>query len=92
VRRLHRRLRGIGGYEQFREDLRLLYFASVTQDTGTLAALRMVPMQARKMRLCHANSADTEWLRGVLETISVGFGTRVGREPDGALIVRRPAA
>ena len=45
---------GIGGYGQFRDDLRLLYFASVRPDTGTLEALRMVPMQARKMRLCHA--------------------------------------
>lgn len=83
---------GVSGYEQFRDDLRLLYLASVVQGEGTLAALRMVPMQARKMRLCHANSADTEWLRGVLETISRGFGIRVDREPDGALIVRQPPA
>ena len=42
---------GISGYERFRDDLRLLYFASVAPDTGSLTALRMVPMQARKMRL-----------------------------------------
>jgi poly-gamma-glutamate capsule biosynthesis protein CapA/YwtB (metallophosphatase superfamily) len=83
---------GIDGYGQFRDDLRLLYFASVAPDAGTLTALRMVPMQTRKMRLCHASNADSEWLHGVLETISRGFGCPVGREPDGALIVRPPAA
>ena len=83
---------GIGGYGQFRDDLRLLYFASVRPDTGTLEALRMVPMQARKMRLCHASSADSEWLHRLLETISRDFGCPVGREPDGALIVRQPFA
>ena len=44
------------------------------------------------MRLCHASPADSEWLHGVLETISRGFGCPVRREPDGALIVRPPAA
>src|SRR5262249_32599238 len=37
---------GISGYEQFRGDLRLLYVASVTADTGALAALHMVPKEA----------------------------------------------
>ena len=83
---------GISGYGQFRDDLRLLYFASVTPDAGALDVLRMVPMQARGMRLCHADSADSEWLRGRLETISRGFGCPVRREPDGTLIVRPPSA
>jgi len=82
---------GIGGHEVFRHDLRLLYFASVAQDTGTLDALRMVPMQASKMRLRHATTGDSEWLRGVLETISSGFGCRVSRMSDGVLIVRSTA-
>jgi hypothetical protein len=68
------------------------YFSSVAADTGTLAALRMVPMQARKMRLCHANTADSEWMRRVLEWISHGFGSRISCQPDGALILRPPAA
>ena len=79
---------GIGGYEEFRDDLRLLYLASVEPDTGTLDALRMVPMQASRMRLRHASSGDSEWLRSVLEAISSGFGCRVSRLPDGVLVVR----
>jgi poly-gamma-glutamate synthesis protein (capsule biosynthesis protein) len=38
---------GISGYEEFRDELRLLYFASLTPGTGTLQALRMVPMRAQ---------------------------------------------
>ena len=79
---------GIGGYGEFRDDLRLLYLASLAQDTGTLDVLRMVPMQANKMRLRHASSRDGEWLRGILETISSGFGSQVSRMADGALLLR----
>jgi len=82
---------GISGHEEFRGDLRLLYFPSVAADTGALDALRMVPMQARKMRLCHANVADSQWLRLVLERISRGFGTRISRQPDGTLILPGPS-
>jgi poly-gamma-glutamate synthesis protein (capsule biosynthesis protein) len=83
---------GIGGYEEFRGDLRLLYFASLAADTGTIAALHMVPMQARKMRLQHASAADGQWLRAVLDRISRRFGSRIGHQPDGALILRPPAS
>ena len=79
---------GISGYEQFRGDLRLLYLASVTAGTGTLAALHMVPMQARNMRLRHASTADSQWLRAALERISHRFGTRISHRPDGTLILQ----
>jgi poly-gamma-glutamate capsule biosynthesis protein CapA/YwtB (metallophosphatase superfamily) len=79
---------GIGGYETFRDDLRLLYLASVAPDTGRLHALRMVPMQTSRMRLRHASAGDSEWLRSVLETISSPFGSRVSRQPDGRLAIR----
>lgn len=82
---------GISGYESFRGDLRLLYFASVAADTGTLGALRMVPMQARKMQLRQASTADTEWLRRVLGRISQGFGSRISCQPDGTLTLQPPA-
>jgi len=81
---------GISGYEQFRGDLRLLYFASLAADTGMLAALRMVPMQARKMRLQYASAADSRWMQAVLERISHRFGSRISHQRDGALILRPP--
>jgi len=68
---------GIAGYEEYRDDLRLLYLASIALGTGELAALTMVPMQARNMRLRHASTADGQWLAGTLGRISRGFGSRI---------------
>ena len=79
---------GITGYENYRDDLRLLYFASVAPGTGELAALVMVPMQARNMRLRHASAADAGWLAATLGKISHGFGSRIERQPGGWLILR----
>ncbi|MGW7253608.1 CapA family protein [Streptomyces sp. NPDC054834] len=82
---------GISGYERFRDDLRLLYLVAVDPDTGASTAVRMVPLQARRMRLEHASRADAEWLRAVLERISSrDFGSHVVREPDGTLLLRSP--
>ncbi|MGV9697137.1 CapA family protein [Streptomyces sp. NPDC003470] len=79
---------GIGGYESYRDDLRVLYLVSVQADTGRLADARMVPLKARRMRLEHASAEDTEWLRAVLDRHSRVFGTRVDDGPDGTLTVR----
>jgi len=83
---------GITGHEQYRDDLRLLYFASIAPGTGELAALTMVPMQARNMRLRHASAADSRWLAAALGQISREFGSRVEYRPDGCLIVHPPPA
>ncbi|MEU9379565.1 CapA family protein [Streptomyces sp. NPDC048279] len=79
---------GIGGYESYRDDLRVLYLVSVEADTGRLVDARMVPLQARRMRLEHASAEDTEWLRAVLDRHSRAFGTRVDGGPDGTLTLR----
>lgn len=81
---------GISGYERFRDDLRLLYFATLRRGTGQLSALRMVPMQARKMRLCHARPADSTWLAATLGQISRGYGSRVMLGPGGMLSLDLP--
>src|SRR6266536_2346112 len=64
---------GITGQERYRGDLRLLYFASLHPDTGTLAALRMAPMQARNLRLHHAPEADARVLAAISATPRAGF-------------------
>ncbi|MGW4515593.1 CapA family protein [Streptomyces sp. NPDC004393] len=81
---------GIGGYEHYRDDLRLLYLVSVEADTGRLAGVRMVPLQSRRMRLEHATTEDTAWLRAALDRCSHALGTRVDLGPDGALRLRSP--
>ena len=79
---------GITGHRAYRPDLRLLYFASLDPGTGQLAALRMAPMHAEKMRLRHAPAADRQWLTAILDRISHGFGTRIDLRPDGMLALR----
>lgn len=79
---------GISGHARFRDDLRLLYLATVDPATGRLDALRMVPLQARRMRLTSTTDDDAQWLRSTLDRISRPFGVRVGLAPDGTLAVR----
>ncbi len=78
---------GITGYEEYRADLRLLYLASLRRGTGELAGLRMVPMQARKLRLQPACDQDRRWLAATLDRVSRRFGTRVELAPDGVLVL-----
>jgi poly-gamma-glutamate capsule biosynthesis protein CapA/YwtB (metallophosphatase superfamily) len=79
---------GIGGHEEYRDDLRLLYLADVDPATGELAALRMVPLQARRLRLHHARRRDAEWLAAVLGSASRHLGSAVEADPDGVLLLR----
>jgi poly-gamma-glutamate capsule biosynthesis protein CapA/YwtB (metallophosphatase superfamily) len=79
---------GINGYEEYRDDLRLLYFATVRPDTGCLARLRMVPMRAHRMRLRHTTRDEAQHVHGVLDTISQPFGSRIDLTPGGVLELR----
>jgi poly-gamma-glutamate synthesis protein (capsule biosynthesis protein) len=81
---------GISGYDRYRDDLRLLWFTSLDPSHGVLEGLRMAPMQARRMRLRHADALDREWLRAVLDKISRPFGTRVELDDDELLTLPRP--
>lgn len=77
---------GIGGHEEYRDDLRLLYLVSVRPESGRLAGVRMVPLRARRMRLERAGPVDAEWLRGALQ--GAGSGHRIVRGTDGTLALR----
>jgi poly-gamma-glutamate synthesis protein (capsule biosynthesis protein) len=77
---------GISTYESFRHELRLLYFASVDSESGSV--LRMVPMRMRRMRLERAPDEDAEWLQATVVEMSRRFGTRVDTAADGVLTVR----
>jgi poly-gamma-glutamate capsule biosynthesis protein CapA/YwtB (metallophosphatase superfamily) len=78
---------GIGTYESFRHELRLLYFASIERSTGSLSALRMMPMRMRRMRLEAVRDNDAEWLRATVEQMSRRFETRINATANGYLTV-----
>jgi poly-gamma-glutamate capsule biosynthesis protein CapA/YwtB (metallophosphatase superfamily) len=83
---------GISGYEEFRGDLTLMYFAGFDCRTGFLIDLELTPLQMRRFQLVPASSADILWLTRTLDRESVRFGTHIRLKPDGRLTASRRAA
>jgi poly-gamma-glutamate synthesis protein (capsule biosynthesis protein) len=83
---------GIEGYEPYRDDLVLMYLATLSPVTGELTALQMTPMQIRKMRLNKTSEADSLWVRETLARVSIPLGTRVELMPNGILALRWDSA
>lgn len=79
---------GIDGYEAFRGDLGLMYFARIDTKGGRLVELEMVPMRLCRFRLGRASRQDTEWLRDTLNREGRRLGTRVDITPGGNLVLR----
>ena len=75
---------GIGGYEQYRNDLALMYFGTL-ETTGELVALTMIPMQLKKLKLNRASPSDVQGLQELLGKISTPFGSTFDLLPDGTL-------
>jgi poly-gamma-glutamate capsule biosynthesis protein CapA/YwtB (metallophosphatase superfamily) len=76
---------GIGGRKEFRDDLALMYFPSLSVDDGRLVGLELVPLQIRNMRLNEVSAADQDWLLDRLNRECASFGTRVGIGSDHAI-------
>lgn len=79
---------GIGGYEGFRDDLRLLYLALLDVETGELRRLTMIPFQSHRLALRHAGPDDVQWLARTLDEASRRHGTSVSAGTDGTLLLR----
>ena len=80
---------GISGYEEFRNDLRLIYVLRVDPGDGRLEEARLYPMQASRFRLNSASEADTRWLCGLLNTLGAPLGTHVALDCDNSMVLRR---
>jgi poly-gamma-glutamate capsule biosynthesis protein CapA/YwtB (metallophosphatase superfamily) len=78
---------GIGGHQEYRGDLGLMYFARLARHDGALVDLQMAPMRLRRMSLERASLPDARWLRATLETISKPFGTRLSLAADGVISI-----
>jgi poly-gamma-glutamate synthesis protein (capsule biosynthesis protein) len=68
---------GIRGYEEFRDDLPLMYFADFDPASGDLVALEIVPLQIRRFRLVRPSCRDIHWVRQTLDRESEKFGASV---------------
>jgi len=67
---------GIKGYEEFRDDLVLMYFADLQPD-GALAALDFVPLQIRNFKLIRPSEQDIRWMQQTLDRENRKFGAEV---------------
>ena len=79
---------GIGGYEDFRDDLTLMYFVSIDSSNGKLVRLQMTPMQIKQFKANRASMADSLWLRDTLNREGKEFGTRVELNKDNVLMLQ----
>ena len=68
---------GISGYEEYRADLSLMYFATVDPSTGKLLDLQMTPTQIRRFKVIRASQADTLWLTDTLNREGAKFGVKI---------------
>jgi poly-gamma-glutamate synthesis protein (capsule biosynthesis protein) len=76
---------GIGGYEEFRSDLSLMYLATLDPQDGRLLEARLVPLQIQRFRLNRAPAQDANWLCNLLNRVGTSAGTRVQMEDDGRM-------
>jgi poly-gamma-glutamate capsule biosynthesis protein CapA/YwtB (metallophosphatase superfamily) len=77
---------GIGGYEEFRSDLALMYLVKFDAQDNRLVELRLVPFQAGQFRLHRASAEDAAWLWDILNRLGAPFGTRAQSE-DSSMIL-----
>ena len=76
---------GIGGYEYYRADLGLMYFAGIDPLTGKLVQLEMTPTQIKYFKVNRASREDALWLADILNREGSKFGTRVESGEDNVL-------
>jgi poly-gamma-glutamate capsule biosynthesis protein CapA/YwtB (metallophosphatase superfamily) len=76
---------GIGGYEYYRSDLSLMYFASMDPPSGKLVELQMIPTQIKCFKVNRASRDDTLWLAQTLNREGKRFGARVKLDEDNRL-------
>jgi poly-gamma-glutamate synthesis protein (capsule biosynthesis protein) len=83
---------GIRGYERYRDDLALMYFADLDPASGSLHALKLVPLQIKNFRLSNPSWRDIEWIQQTLDGECQQFGTRVILDSERQLVVIGPGA
>jgi poly-gamma-glutamate capsule biosynthesis protein CapA/YwtB (metallophosphatase superfamily) len=76
---------GISGYENYRDDLALMYFVSMDPATGRLTRLHLIPTQIKHFRCNRATARDAKWLNDMLNTQGAKLGTRAQLNEDGTI-------
>jgi len=79
---------GIGGREEFRADLALMYFLTMDPSTGKLVEMKLVPTKVRRFRVNRADPTDAVALHHLLNREGRQFGTSVELNEDHSLSLR----
>ena len=80
---------GISGYEEYRDDLALMYFADIDPGPGKLVQLQLVPMQIKGFSLRRASKNDSLWLQETLNREGRSMGTRLRLTEDHILTLEK---
>jgi len=76
---------GIEGYEAYRDDLALMYFADVDPVTKDVVALEVAPFQIRRFQLVRSSEQDIDWVRQTLDRESQRYSTHLRSTSEGRL-------
>jgi poly-gamma-glutamate capsule biosynthesis protein CapA/YwtB (metallophosphatase superfamily) len=76
---------GIEGFEDYRGDLALMYFADIDPASGAIISAEIVPLQIKRFQLTLPTADDAEWVRQRLDRESGRFGTGVAALSSGRL-------
>ena len=80
---------GISGYEAFRDDLGLMYFATLDFSTGKLVNLQMIPTRIKRLQIQRASTEELLWLREILNREGKRFATSVGWDGNQTLTLEK---
>jgi poly-gamma-glutamate synthesis protein (capsule biosynthesis protein) len=81
---------GIEGYEAYRDDLALMYFADIDPLSKDVVALELVPLQIRRFQLVRPSKQDIDWVRRTVDRESQRFSTQIVLTPEGRLALSWP--
>lgn len=79
---------GIGGHDEYRGELGLMYFPRLDCASGRLDSLEMTPTLIRRFRLERPHADDRRWLLATLRRECKALGSGVEERADGTLALR----
>ena len=82
---------GIRGYEDYRDDLAVMYFVDIAVTSGTVSGIELIPLCIKQFQLVPASASDTEWIQQTLNRESGQFATSVVVTAPGRLTVSSTA-
>lgn len=59
--------KGIGDFEEYRDDLVIMYFANIQPETHILQSMNMVSLKIRNMILNEVDEKDRIWVKNKME-------------------------